>query len=174
MHFEGDMRKRIYSHQKVRTSLQDRTLDSMFPIANPAQVESQDAPVQNPETPLSSKSRDIKESDCSLTSVKVLRHAFIKDKHQGTCLRPLPWNQANIHLVLTEILEKHIFVGIVDLERCLSLIQHSTNLYLVNHTALGSVHHFWLPWATLLTTVAAKSYSINSDWGNLETLAVWD
>ena len=86
---EGDARKKIYSHQKVRTSLQDRTLDSMFPVVNPAQVESQEAPVQNPETSSSLKSRDIKESDCSLTSVKVLRQAFIKDKHQRMFLRPL-------------------------------------------------------------------------------------
>ncbi|KAF8340115.1 histidine kinase-like ATPase [Amanita rubescens] len=114
----GDTRKKVYSHQKVRTSLHDRTLDSMFPVANPAQVELQEAAVQNPETP---KTREIKESDCSLTSVKTLRQAFVKDKHQQ----------------LTEILEKHTFVGIVDLERCLSLIQHSTNLYLVNHTALA-------------------------------------
>jgi hypothetical protein len=38
---------------------------------------------------------------------------------------------------LTEILEKHSFVGIVDLDRCLSLLQHSTKLYLVNHGALA-------------------------------------
>jgi len=40
---------------------------------------------------------------------------------------------------LSEILEKHIFVGIVDLDRCLSLLQHSTKLYLVNHGALAYV-----------------------------------
>jgi len=38
---------------------------------------------------------------------------------------------------LTEILENHSFVGIVDLDRCLSLLQHSTQLYLVNHGALS-------------------------------------
>jgi hypothetical protein len=43
------------------------------------------------------------------------------------------------HIDLSEILEKHIFVGIVDLDRCLSLLQHSTNLYLVNHGALAYV-----------------------------------
>jgi len=109
----------------------------MFPVANPAQVESQEAAVQNPETP---KTREIKESDCSLASVKALRQAFVKDKHQRMCLYSLPLYQANFRLELTEILEKHTFVGIVDLERCLSLIQHSTNLYLVNHTALAFVH----------------------------------
>ena len=108
----------------------------MFPVANPAQVELQEAAAQNPETP---KTREIKESDCSLTSVKTLRQAFVKDKHQRTYLFSLPLYQANFRLELTEILEKHTFVGIVDLERCLSLIQHSTNLYLVNHTALALV-----------------------------------
>jgi len=34
-------------------------------------------------------------------------------------------------------LEKHTFVGIVDLSKALSLIQHSTNLYLVNHGSLA-------------------------------------
>lgn len=41
------------------------------------------------------------------------------------------------HTDLSEILEKHVFVGIVDLDRCLSLLQHSTKLYLVNHGALA-------------------------------------
>jgi len=40
---------------------------------------------------------------------------------------------------LTEIFEKHTFVGIVDLDKCLSLIQASTNLYLVNHAAVAYV-----------------------------------
>jgi hypothetical protein len=40
-------------------------------------------------------------------------------------------------LALSEILEMHTFVGIVDFDRCLSLIQHSTKLYLVNHGALA-------------------------------------
>lgn len=40
---------------------------------------------------------------------------------------------------LTEILEKHTFVGIVDLPRSLSLIQYSTKLYLVNHGSLAYV-----------------------------------
>ena len=40
---------------------------------------------------------------------------------------------------LTEILEKHTFVGIVDLPRSLSLVQYSTKLYLVNHGSLAYV-----------------------------------
>lgn len=40
---------------------------------------------------------------------------------------------------LTEIIKKHTFVGIVDDYRCLSLIQHATKLYLLNHAALAYV-----------------------------------
>lgn len=44
-----------------------------------------------------------------------------------------------VPLELAEILQKHVFVGIVDLGRCLSLVQHSKKLYLVNHGALAYV-----------------------------------
>jgi len=42
-----------------------------------------------------------------------------------------------VHHDLTEIIRKHTFVGIVDDYRCLSLIQHATKLYLLNHAALA-------------------------------------
>ena len=38
---------------------------------------------------------------------------------------------------LTEILQKHVFVGVVDLLRELSVVQVSKKLYLVNHGALA-------------------------------------
>jgi DNA mismatch repair protein MLH1 len=38
---------------------------------------------------------------------------------------------------LTEILQKHVFVGVVDLFRELSVVQVLKKLYLVNHGALG-------------------------------------
>ena len=41
------------------------------------------------------------------------------------------------HPELTEILQKHVFVGVVDLVRELSVLQVSTKLYLVNHGALA-------------------------------------
>ncbi|KAG6873882.1 hypothetical protein C0995_009661 [Termitomyces sp. Mi166 len=108
---------------KVRTSLKDRTLDSMFPVANPAYVASSSSQgkSQDESTARTLKSREIKESICFLTSVLDLRRKITKGKHRQ----------------LTEILEKHTFVGIVDLQRSLSLIQHSTNLYLVNHGSLA-------------------------------------
>ncbi|KAJ7275048.1 histidine kinase-like ATPase [Mycena rebaudengoi] len=111
--------KKTLSQHKVRTSLQDRTLESMFPVVNPAQIAGPST--GKAKTADTSKSREMKESECFLTSVNTLRQTTIKGKHKQ----------------LSEILEKHTFVGIVDLTKCLSLIQHSTKLYLVNHGALA-------------------------------------
>ncbi|KAJ3554935.1 hypothetical protein NM688_g2846 [Phlebia brevispora] len=106
--------KKTLSQHKVRTSQSDRTLDSMFPVINPSQKDNSSAqePLKPPEIP---------ESDCLLASVKILRERIALGKHEE----------------LTEILQKHTFVGIVDLGRCLSLIQHAKKLYLVNHGALA-------------------------------------
>ena len=41
---------------------------------------------------------------------------------------------------LTEILLKHVFVGVVDLDRELSVVQYQKKLYLVNHGTLAYVH----------------------------------
>ncbi|KAH8829463.1 hypothetical protein DL96DRAFT_1054744 [Flagelloscypha sp. PMI_526] len=103
--------KRTYAHNKIRTSTQDRTLDAMFAKPTPSGSSS----VQE------SMYSDVKESECYLTSIKELRGNVKKKKHRET----------------TEILENHTFVGVVDLNRCLSLIQHSTKLYLVNHAVLA-------------------------------------
>ncbi|PCH44902.1 DNA mismatch repair protein MutL [Wolfiporia cocos MD-104 SS10] len=119
--------RKTLSQHKVRTSLQDRTLESMFPVTSSQTAANggsgskaadfdDSSPVPNP-----LKTREIKASECSLTSVQKLRRAIV----QGT------------HRQLHEILEKHTFVGIVDVNRCLSLIQYSTKLYLVNHGALA-------------------------------------
>ncbi|KIJ39060.1 hypothetical protein M422DRAFT_210572 [Sphaerobolus stellatus SS14] len=106
--------KKVYSNYKVRTSAQDRTIDSMFPVVNPSQL-----PGDNTEDTI--RVKDIPESNCLLTSVRTLRSEIARGRHTG----------------LSEILEKHTFVGIVDVNRCLSLIQHATKLYLVNHGALA-------------------------------------
>ncbi|KAF8180418.1 histidine kinase-like ATPase [Pholiota molesta] len=76
---------------------------------------------QTPPTNTQAKSKEVKESACFLTSVRNLRQSLVKRKHRQ----------------LSEILEKHIFIGIVDIHKCLSLIQYSTKLYLVNHDALA-------------------------------------
>ncbi|TFY56523.1 hypothetical protein EVJ58_g7586 [Rhodofomes roseus] len=124
--------KKTLSQHKVRTSLQDRTLDSMFPVFSPSQQRPGDDTQSGsgspnagsgtpPGTQSGSRVREIKESQCYLTSVRQLRAAVVKGRHNH----------------LTEILQKHTFVGIVDVNKCLSLIQHSTKLYLVNHGALA-------------------------------------
>lgn len=139
------MKQRVYSHNKVRTSTQDRTLDSMFPVANHSGTLASSSDLAKTDSITApsntlSKSREIKESECFLTSVKNLRKKIQKEKHRREFLFFFNSNTRRGHfyqLELTEILEKHIFVGIVDLERCLSLIQYSTKLYLLNHGALA-------------------------------------
>ncbi|KAJ7234636.1 histidine kinase-like ATPase [Mycena haematopus] len=134
--------KKTLSQYKVRTSLQDRTLESMFPVLNPTQI---DGTAKGKSAAAdTSKSREIKESECNLTSVKRLRQKAIKGKHKQ----------------LSEILEKHTFVGIVDLNQCLSLIQHSTKLYLVNHGALA------------LVTSAGSNYNLHPPLRTLIEIAV--
>ncbi len=43
---------------------------------------------------------------------------------------------------LADILENHTFVGIVDLKRCLALVQHTTKLYMVDYGTLSYVVAF--------------------------------
>ncbi|KAF7323905.1 DNA-mis-repair domain-containing protein [Mycena kentingensis (nom. inval.)] len=99
--------KKTASQFKIRTSLQDRTLDSMFPVLNPTQS--------------SANASSGASGSGSGGGGRTLRQAVGKGKHKQ----------------LSEILEKHTFVGIVDLHKCLSLIQHATKLYLINHGALA-------------------------------------
>jgi hypothetical protein len=76
---DGESQKKIYSQHKVRTSIQDRTLDSMFPVSNPSHSKGEGGDVESPPTML--QSREIKESDCNLTSVQNLRDSIVKGKH---------------------------------------------------------------------------------------------
>ncbi|KAI8986896.1 DNA mismatch repair protein MutL [Trametes punicea] len=119
--------RKVYSQHKVRTSLKDRTLDSMFPVAHPSQRTGsgdRESGLGCSGTPLTPRNKDkvIKESQCFLKSVKDLRAAVIRQRHHQ----------------LSEILAKHTFVGVVDSTRCLSLVQHGTRLYLLNHGALSA------------------------------------
>ena len=78
------MKKKTSSQHKVRISLQDRTLDSMFPVANPAQIAPANDISNNADS--TSKSREIKESECYLTSVRDLREAVAKGRHSRESL----------------------------------------------------------------------------------------
>ncbi|KAI5120891.1 hypothetical protein M0805_002991 [Coniferiporia weirii] len=147
-----------YSKDKVRVSQADRTLDSMFPVLDPATQPAEAVAIgrdkdkgkskskgiskyrvdnvdqEEEERSLSigespgqtstvgrTKAQEIVESECFLSSVRDLRKALGKKRHS----------------LLTEIVQKHVFVGIVDLPRSLSLVQYETKLYLVNHAALA-------------------------------------
>lgn len=70
------MQKRIYSQHKVRTSMQDRTLDSMVPVTNPSQVPAG----TSVET---SRTKEIRESECILSSVSRLRADVLQGRHDG-------------------------------------------------------------------------------------------
>ena len=119
----------------------------MFAVVNPSQIagpsgdaNSKSLKTSTPATPVS-RYREVKESDCNLTSVNDLRRALVKKRHKGGQILRFSYRIkfSLFYEALSEILEKHIFVGIVDLNRCLSLVQHSTKLYLVNHGALACV-----------------------------------
>ncbi|WWC71688.1 uncharacterized protein I206_105646 [Kwoniella pini CBS 10737] len=154
---------------KVRMDPSNRTLDSMVTVLDPSQLsgfaESNDQLLQDPrpskrralaegsaEEPLNidesdnereeeeeaimwndgyvgkgkGKEKIIPESQCEFDSILDLRRAIKKGGHSD----------------LNEILRRHAFVGIVDTALCLSLIQHSTKLYLVNHASLGDEHFY--------------------------------
>lgn len=106
--------KKLSSQHKVRTSVQDRTLESMLPMSNTSRSDAGNSGK-------ALRLGEVKESKCDLTSIVQLRGSIMK----------------NIHHDLTEIIRNHTFVGIVDDVHCLSLIQHNTKLYLVNHAALA-------------------------------------
>ncbi|WWD02458.1 hypothetical protein V865_000497 [Kwoniella europaea PYCC6329] len=74
------------------------------------------------------KEKDIQESICEFDSILELRRAARKGGNAD----------------INEIMRKHAFVGVVDKQLCLSLIQHSTKLYLVNHASLADEHFYQL------------------------------
>ena len=104
MDFPEQEKKKTYSYQKVRISLEDRTLDSMFPVRNPIQIQDHGTSTKGKEkvsaegTP--AKLRDVKESECMLTSVKTLRQNVAKMRHRRECLVARSWLMNSIHVCL--------------------------------------------------------------------------
>lgn len=123
---------------QVRVDAKTRTLPSMFsrnpgartdssssdPVrpdgdeddAGPDQGANDTTTMMPPSTASSSRFR-IPESSCSLSSITSLRSQIHKRRH----------------VALTDMIQNHTFVGLVDLDRGLSLFQHGTKLYLANH-----------------------------------------
>ncbi|WFD44832.1 DNA mismatch repair protein Mlh1 [Malassezia psittaci] len=60
------------------------------------------------------------EPACDLTSIQELREAVHLERH----------------VVFTEVIQNHTFVGVIDIKLGTSLIQHETQLYMVDHSAL--------------------------------------
>ncbi|KAN0064614.1 DNA mismatch repair protein Mlh1 [Thecaphora frezii] len=139
-----------YPQHMVRVDARTRTLDSMFgtdvaSATTQGQKRSSDTSTAAPSTdslasvgvdegaaasvpsaPPSRKrqrsgagGRRIVESDVELTSIRELRSEMQRQKHGG----------------LVDIVNKHAFVGVVDLDKSLSLVQHETRLYLLGHAA---------------------------------------
>ncbi|GAA5865798.1 hypothetical protein JCM1840_006251 [Sporobolomyces johnsonii] len=61
------------------------------------------------------------QSDCALTSVRQLRQEVLDERNEA----------------LNTLFKNHTFVGVADLDHSVTLIQHQTKLYLINHTAIA-------------------------------------
>lgn len=179
--------KKTYSKDKVRMSQADRTLDSMFPVLHPSTQPSppekgdlkyrkgKEKEVEIPESTTQSptwiKAQEIEESECFLTSVNKLRKTIQKAKHNRKVyiiLKKIVFVDECI-VDFTEILQQHVFVGIVDLRPSLSLLQHSTKLYLVNHASLACVHLSSSYCPSYVKSISEKSFSINWVYASLGT-----
>ena len=148
-------KKKVAPKNLIRTSAADRTLDSMFPVVpsnrTPPQPQPQtqaatdgidEEPPAHVRRESSKKTKEMPESPCELTSIRDLRKRILVKEHQGTSptlgFHPTRCYYSNtVTRGLHEVLEGHVFVGIVDPDRSLSLVQHSTQLYLLNHGSLA-------------------------------------
>jgi len=94
---QSSSKHKVYPHYKVRTSLTDRTLDSMFPVTNPTQIskfretQGQTAVERTSSRTQSKLSSDagtkvIRQSECFLTSVRSLRKEVEKARHNRMSL----------------------------------------------------------------------------------------
>nr|XP_019044549.1 DNA mismatch repair protein MLH1 [Kwoniella bestiolae CBS 10118]OCF23479.1 DNA mismatch repair protein MLH1 [Kwoniella bestiolae CBS 10118] len=112
---------------KVRMDPSNRTLDSMVTVVDPSQLSGfaqSNSQILDDLRPSKKRAKEIPESVCEFDSILELRKAARKGGNAD----------------LNEIMRRHAFVGVVDRQLCLSLIQHSTKLYLVNHASLADEH----------------------------------
>ncbi|CDO70633.1 hypothetical protein BN946_scf184748.g31 [Trametes cinnabarina] len=138
--------RKVYSHHKVRTSMKDRTLDSMFPVIHPSQRtgsgDRRNWSWEHRGTPQPALKDRQKEIEGITIIIVRIGYFPISFDYTSTYLLVLIYNHLNLRgpsiLELAEIMAKHTFVGVVDATRCLSLVQHGTRLYLLNHGALAA------------------------------------
>lgn len=106
--------------QVLRTSAPDR-YDPRRLVRVDHRKQSLDAMMSSRTASLPKSGSDrIRESACELTSISELRAELASD----------------VDAHWTQVLQEHMFVGVVDLVKALSVFQHGTRLYLVQHAAL--------------------------------------
>jgi DNA mismatch repair protein MLH1 len=82
--------------------------------------------------------KEVPESLCEFASILELRRAVKKAGNRGESSFDLVlYGSLTFLSEITEMMQKHAFVGTVDKDLCLSLLQHGTKLFLVNHATLG-------------------------------------
>lgn len=123
--------KPIYAYNMNRNDTQDRTLDSMIsrtqvPRKRPLQeMEDVFTESANGHMPMAVETDDGQANrprvQINLTTVKELRAEVMEKKHD----------------IFTDILSRHVFVGIADEDLSTALIQHETSLYLVSYDAIA-------------------------------------
>lgn len=110
---DASARRAAAPNYKVRMDPANRTLHSMVAVANPSQI---------PTMPLEEISQRIdNQTECDFTSIQELRQAVADSRSSG----------------LSEMLSKHAFVGVVDQQSCLALVQQGTKLQLIDYAVLG-------------------------------------
>ncbi|CEQ39385.1 SPOSA6832_00914, partial [Sporobolomyces salmonicolor] len=146
---------KLAANKLVRTDAQSQTLDALFPtILAPASSRSrkgkekeistldddEDTQGDRPskrrksdhdpefarllvEEEMKQKASRVRlaQSDCALTSVRQLRQEVLHERNEA----------------LDTLFKNHSFVGVADLDHSVTLIQHQTKLYLINHTAIA-------------------------------------
>ncbi|GAA5960575.1 hypothetical protein JCM21900_002848 [Sporobolomyces salmonicolor] len=146
---------KLAANKLVRTDAQSQTLDALFPtILAPASSRSRKAKEKEISTldeeedtqsdrPSKRRKSDhdpefarllveeemkqkasrvrLAQSDCALTSVRQLRQEVLNERNEA----------------LDTLFKNHSFVGVADLDHSVTLIQHQTKLYLINHTAIA-------------------------------------
>lgn len=96
----------------IRVDHASQTLDAMLPVQSTGGAASAGPPAAGDER--------IAESENDLLSVRQLREDVEREQRVS----------------LSHTLQNHVFVGVVDLCKGHSLLQHDTRLYLVNHAAI--------------------------------------
>lgn len=83
----------------------------------------------------------VEESVCEFTSIRELRDAVRKRSNAGTFSSPSVSSvHSQVSLMIAEacdMMAKHAFVGIVEESKSLALVQHGTQLHLINYAHLA-------------------------------------